>query len=154
MLCTLKNTVREIKKVAQDRGGNLANSLVDIAEQLGIKPSEATNGSAVNPKAVKDAMDEKTDKFRGFEQRDAQEFLSDLVDNIHEELELGDDKQAAPQGEHQSDTRKGSPMDDFLLTVQVCLTCQTCGYSRYVRVVACLLLSYQSWKVLLTFYLQ
>jgi ubiquitin C-terminal hydrolase len=135
MFCTLSDTVLAIKNVAQDRGGNLTTSVVGIAEQLTINPSEATTGSTVNPKAVKEAMDEKTETFRGNKQQDAHEFFGDLVENIHKELKVGDDKEVAPPGDDQRDARKGSPMDDFLLKVEVCLKCESCKYSRYVRVV-------------------
>jgi len=39
-----------------------------------------------NPTALKKQMDVLTEKFAGYEQRDAHEFLSDLVDFLHDEL--------------------------------------------------------------------
>ena len=122
---------------------------------------------AANPQAIKNAVDEKTNKFRGFRQRDAHEFLGDFIDQIHEELEdeegTHDDKQTTPESEsaeattsHDQDdnvglkdtdnegkkteskdeavsssTKRALPTDEqFRLTVQVCLTCKSCGFSR------------------------
>ena len=118
MICTLPDLIKSL----HNRGGVLTKSLTGVAEKLQKYPSRA-----VDPHAVKEAMDAKTDKFLGYEQRDAHEFLSDLIDSIHEEVQSEKPKPSeAPQAQT-------SPMDDFLLTVRVCLTCASCGYSRYVE---------------------
>jgi hypothetical protein len=113
-------------------GGKLTRSIVSVSQKLANK----TDRIAVDPRDVKAAMDEKTDKFVGFEQRDAHEFISDLVDNIHEELQ-GKDKQTEQGGRDTNNNGdvtmtndKTLPTDDFCLTVQVCLKCNSCGYSR------------------------
>jgi ubiquitin C-terminal hydrolase len=83
---------------------------------------------ATNPIAVKKAMDAITDKFVGYEQRDAHEFLSDLVDRVHDELEEETKESGA--------TEDASPLptDEFFrMNVQVCLTCDSCGYTRYAK---------------------
>jgi len=76
--------------------------------------------TAVSPKDVKTAMDKLTDKFAGYEQRDAHEFLSDLIDLLHDEL--------LEVTENEKDTL---PTDEFFrLDVKVCLTCNSCNYTR------------------------
>ena len=76
--------------------------------------------TAVRPYALKQAVDAKTDKFEGTLQRDAHEFLGDLIDRMHEEIESGKGEQVEPVDEF------------FRLNVEVCLQCKSCGYSRYV----------------------
>jgi hypothetical protein len=97
--------------------GPLARAVVETSLQL----SNVDSKLPVSPAAIKDAIDAKTDKFVGYEQRDAHEFLSDLVDGMHEELET----EAAESSLH------NLPTDDFRLSVQVCLECTSCGYTRH-----------------------
>jgi ubiquitin C-terminal hydrolase len=115
-------------------GGELSRSVILASQELADK----TDRIAVDPRDVKAAMDAKTDKFVGFEQRDAHEFISDLVDNIHEELQ-DKDKQTEPGGTDANDSGdvqmemandNALPTDDFRLTVDVCLKCNSCGYTR------------------------
>jgi ubiquitin C-terminal hydrolase len=68
------------------RNGSIGASEVAVIKELRIKPSVG-EVSPVNPHAVKGAMGEQTNTFLGLEQRDAHEFVSDLVDHIHEKLE-------------------------------------------------------------------
>lgn len=119
MICTLPDLIKSL----HNRGGALTKSLTIVAEKLQEDPVRA-----VDPHAVKEAMDAKTDKFLGYEQRDAHEFLSDLIDSIHEEVQS---EKSMPVKAPHSET---SPMDNFLLTVRVCLTCASCGYSRYAQI--------------------
>ena len=129
MLCTAIH----FWKAIEGRGGELAKSLVSVAKEL----HDQTVNTPVNPKAVKEAMDQRTDKFIGFEQRDAHEFLSDLVDGIHEELEddkkqnMGTSQDALADKEKNVLAKKATmpdlPTDEFRLTVQVCLKCESCG---------------------------
>ena len=79
----------------------LTCALLEIATAIGvlrqedvplIDPGEAKKNNkfatvkAANPTALKKQMDALTDKFAGYEQRDAHEFLSDIVDFLHDEL--------------------------------------------------------------------
>jgi ubiquitin C-terminal hydrolase len=134
------------------KGGPVSEGLLRILDQLRAPPRLGPR--ALNPRAVKQAMDVLTDKFRGYEQRDAHEFLNDLIDSVHEELEKGPTKDAeggnlseavasesgteALVTTKEEETPAGSspaekarlPTDDFRLTVEVCLECKSCGYSR------------------------
>jgi len=108
------------------------------------------NKLAGNPVALKKQMDVLTDKFVGYEQRDAHEFLSDLVDYLHDELaaplpseeEGGGKREKAAEGNMEegkatADDEKGTegksvlPTDEYFhLNVRVCLECDNCKYSR------------------------
>ena len=112
MLFTLQGLVSGLA----GSNGPLSQSLVSTADMLlGSK----TVG-AVSPRQVKWAMDDLTDKFRGYEQRDAHEFLSELVDRVHDEEE-----------EEKAEDQTNLLTDDFFrINVRVCLTCDSCGYKR------------------------
>eukprot|EP00580_Thalassiosira_gravida_P008934 CAMPEP_0201643966 /NCGR_PEP_ID=MMETSP0493-20130528/29217_1 /ASSEMBLY_ACC=CAM_ASM_000838 /TAXON_ID=420259 /ORGANISM="Thalassiosira gravida, Strain GMp14c1" /LENGTH=644 /DNA_ID=CAMNT_0048118523 /DNA_START=3 /DNA_END=1937 /DNA_ORIENTATION=- len=77
----------------------LTRALLEVATAIGVLPEEHAplisaeaarskwlSKKAGNPDALKRQMDALTDKFAGFEQRDAHEFLADLVDFLHDEL--------------------------------------------------------------------
>lgn len=167
--------------------GELTRSVTQIARRL----EDRSDTLPIDPSCVKSAMDKLSDKFLGYQQRDAHEFLSDLIDNMHEEMQKESSTalsrvatQETPSSTHEEavgtsagatqvsdetpatipavpclDTTKGAeteeakiaaedeaeqvsmetdaespacrlPTDDFLLTVEVCLECDTCGYSR------------------------
>jgi ubiquitin C-terminal hydrolase len=92
-----------------------------MAEELQL---DSPFASPVDPREVKDAMDARTDRFAGYEQRDAHEFMGELVDAIHEELQLD---------QMQSETDLSQvrlPTDDFRMTVHKILKCESCGYDR------------------------
>ncbi|KAL7453474.1 hypothetical protein ACHAWC_005147 [Mediolabrus comicus] len=141
----------------------LTKALLEVATIIGVLKDEdvplinsmeaqsmLANCDAANPSALKKQMDVLTDKFHGYEQRDAHEFLGDLVDFLHDELA------ECPDDEEKEDTTKNffqdSDEDDgiesaappaaavatpilptdeyFHLKVRVCLECNSCGYSR------------------------
>jgi len=102
----------------------LTKALLEVANAVGvlsndaslIESSDTTENKllasiAANPTALKKQMDVLTSKFAGFFQRDAHEFLSDLIDFLHDELAAekcdndaskeaeGDSKPAAAAGE-------------------------------------------------------
>ena len=79
-------------------------------------------GSAC-PSILKKEMDKLTDKFGGYEQRDAHEFLSDLIDLLHDELK-------AAKANHEDDSTELPTDKYFRLDVNVCFTCDSCKYSR------------------------
>lgn len=126
MVFSLPSTISALRAV-QHRGGTLIQSMLTVANEIAM--SKTGPATPVNPQAVKKAMDEKTDKFVGFEQRDAHEFVSDLVDHIHEELQANHDS-PSDSGTEKLNEQSSSPMDDFLLSVEVWLTCKSCGYKR------------------------
>ena len=97
------------------------------------------NKLAANPVALKKQMDVSTDKFVGYEQRDAHEFLSDLVDYLHDELaaplpseEGGEGKsEESKEGDKKGKATAVLPTDEYFhLNVRVCLECDNCKYSR------------------------
>eukprot|EP00985_Skeletonema_marinoi_P007314 scaffold3206_cov119-Skeletonema_marinoi.AAC.1 len=135
----------------------LTTALLEIAVTIGalkeedvpmISPDTARStllsSKAANPSALKKQMDVLTDKFAGYEQRDAHEFLGDLVDFLHEELvdspsdEKDDDSKKSEESNSEDAEEKPAtvvttdlPTDEYFhLKVRVCLKCKSCGYSR------------------------
>lgn len=105
----------------------LCKSLLSVASKAGILHSDvdvsALARGYVDPSELKKEMDKVTEKFSGYEQRDAHEFLSDLLDLLHEELteariSSGKMDMTLPTDEY------------FRLDLDVCLTCNSCQYSR------------------------
>jgi len=85
---------------------------------------EATRDGPVCPSILKNQMDILTDEFAGYKQQDAHEFLAKLIDLLHDELANAKDT----KGEK---TELELPTDKyFRLDVDVCLTCNSCKYSR------------------------
>lgn len=107
--------------------GTITKSICIIGQEL-----SRYHMPAVNSRMIKDAMDAVTDKYIGYEQRDAHEFISDLIDFVHDELQANESKEIV-QNENQEkiDTVKNPlPTDEFCMSVQVCLKCCSCGYTR------------------------
>jgi hypothetical protein len=158
-----------VTELAKQKEMPLTKALLEVAVAIGVLSEESTpkissenaqskllSSKAANPTALKKQMDVLTDKFVGYEQRDAHEFLSDLVDFLHDELiassEYGETKIEAADGleigelksgdsteenatkEISGEEKKSSnlpPTDEyFRLTVRVRLTCDSCKYSR------------------------
>jgi hypothetical protein len=123
---------------ASKAGRKLVPAICNLAQDLGdqktMQPGSAT------ARAIKTAIDDTTDKFRGYHQRDAHEFLGDLLDQIHEERDEkeeplskkndNEDEKKVDESSSDMDTPV-LPTDDFFrLNVEVCLNCKSCGYSR------------------------
>lgn len=107
-------------------GHPLVQSLVNLWGQLKIK-TNSTSASA-SARDVKTEIDKLTDRFVGFEQRDAHEFLGEVMDAVHEELK---EKQLEGSDGQQPAMTTKEPTDEFFrLDVRVCLTCESCGYFR------------------------
>lgn len=130
LLCT----VSEFCTRLIGQGSIVTKSLAAVAHEL-----QESTASSVNPRQVKDAIDAVTDRFSGNEQRDAHEFLSDLIDRVHDETEevkqdAETDKENLPPGTNSAEkVRKASPAltDEFFrMDVQACLKCDNCGYTR------------------------
>ena len=97
----------------------LTQALLQVAVAIGVIPenempkidsgmakSKLMTNKAANPSALKKQMDVLTDKFVGYEQRDAHEFLSDLVDHLHEELVAKEKKEVVGKGEDASSDKE------------------------------------------------
>lgn len=139
----------------------LTTALLEVAVTIGalkevdvplISPDVArstlSTSKAANPSALKKQMDVLTEKFAGYEQRDAHEFLGDLVDFLHEELvndPLEEKDDEAKKSEESDSQDSGATVEEkpatvvttdlptdeyFHLKVRVCLKCKSCGYSR------------------------
>jgi ubiquitin C-terminal hydrolase len=122
-------------------GHRLVNMFCQTYQNV-LHPKEGFEGSA-SARALKMAVDAKTDKFQGYQQRDAHEFLGDLIDQVHQEIEHDSSKD---NGEEEKEEEKKDdglssrspiskapvlPTDDFFrLNVEVCLECKSWGYSR------------------------
>ena len=95
---------------------------------------------AYNPRQLKAAVDQLTNKFEGLHQRDAHEFLGDLIDCIHEQDIASTEEGNVPKGVEPTQdsslttltsSRPREPADEFFsLNVEVNLKCMSCGYSR------------------------
>ena len=104
------------------------------------------NGTTISARPVKKVMDQLTNRFHGCQQRDAHEFLGEVIDQIHEELSppskgSGDEnksidsnkegKPVSPIGGERLEGNQIEPTDEyFRWNVQVCLKCKSCGYTR------------------------
>lgn len=85
---------------------------------------------AATARTLKLAIDAKTPKFRGYHQRDAHEFLGDLIDQVHEEIH-NKDRDEEKKDDMLPSKPEIAPTDEFFrLNVEVCLQCKSCGYSR------------------------
>jgi Ubiquitin carboxyl-terminal hydrolase len=109
------------------RGGKLSQQLIEVSRQLRESPL-----SSVSPRKIKDVMDDMTDRFSGYEQRDAHEFLSELIDRIHDELTDDADLESEDNSNSSCKKTSSSVLTDefFRLNLNVCLKCDNCGYER------------------------
>jgi len=105
------------------KGKDLSKSILSVSTDM----KDTSAFRSANPNVVKKAVDAVTDKFEGYEQRDAHEFLSDLVDRVHDELE---EERKESGIETTADTPPFPTDEYFRMNVQVCLTCDSCGYAR------------------------
>ena len=111
-LFSIPNFLRDLYKAYEvectKKDMPLTKALLEVAVVIAVIPadqmpmidasmaaSKLSSNKAANPSALKRQMDVLTDKFVGYEQRDAHEFLSDLVDCLHEELVAEEKKDRA-----------------------------------------------------------
>jgi uncharacterized UBP type Zn finger protein len=143
-LCKLYNSHTKLKTKTKLP---LTEAFLKVALAIGaLKQEDVSQGTpklklkAADPSALKAEMDKLTTKFVGIEQRDAHEFLCDLIDRLHEELArslLGTEKSEESNTDAADDEVAATvvttnlPTDEyFLLKVKVGLTCKKCGYFR------------------------
>uniref|UniRef100_A0A7S4J8P6 Ubiquitin carboxyl-terminal hydrolase n=1 Tax=Odontella aurita TaxID=265563 RepID=A0A7S4J8P6_9STRA len=122
----------EEKKEEEKSVVPLTEALLEVARSLRILPDTAPSDDddqqkkVADPTVLKRAIDALTSKFTGYEQRDAHEFVSDLIDALHDELSAAEN---AIGGD--DEVKNVLPTDEyFRLNVKVCLTCDSCGYTR------------------------
>ena len=105
---------------------SVVSSIVQLFSEL--NQVQRTPASARN---LKMAVDNKTNKFQGYQQRDANEFFGDLLDTMHDELVDADGKQEEEKKVEQQEETVYPTDNFFRMDVEVCLKCKSCGYSRY-----------------------
>jgi hypothetical protein len=92
--------------------GNLTRSIVTLANTLAVPSTPYSRSPDAKP--VKAAIDKVTDKFEGYLQRDAHEFLSDLIDQVHVELEAEVKQRAEGRGgkDESTETPEGNQVKE------------------------------------------
>jgi len=142
--------------IAKSAETTLLGGVISVARAIGVLPKENKRQNADDaqetpvvtvagdPRCIKKAMDSATDKFIGYEQRDAHEFVSDLLDLLHDNMaiekgskETDENSEIVQSNETNEEVKESKtkctppPTDEyFRLDVRVCLTCDTCGYKR------------------------
>jgi hypothetical protein len=97
----------------------LTENLLDLARRMkNLRSDRAIESSSADPSKLKEAVDKATDKFKGFQQRDAHEFAATFIDLLHDEATAASQGGVVPTDTH------------FLMKVERCLACDSCGYSR------------------------
>jgi ubiquitin C-terminal hydrolase len=132
-------------KLSSEKELPLTKAFLEIALTIGafkqvdvpLLSSETVQGTskskAADPSALKVQMDVLTNRFAGYEQRDAHEFLGALIDFLHEELadEEGSNSDTADDEVATTVVTTDLTTDEYFHTkVRVCLECMSCGYSR------------------------
>jgi len=93
------------------------NLLCQLQDELqGSTPKQL----AANPRSIKELVDKTTDRFIGYEQRDAHEFLMFALDLLDKEIKVA----------KQNDVDEASGC--FTWKQKAKLECIRCGYCRYV----------------------
>jgi len=133
-------------KLSSEKELPLTKAFLEIALTIGafkqvdvpLLSSETVQGTskskAADPSALKVQMDVLTNRFAGYEQRDAHEFLGALIDFLHEEFadEEGSNSDTADDEVAATVVTTDLPTDEYFHTkVRVCLECMSWpGYSR------------------------
>jgi hypothetical protein len=121
------------RKEGHELVATLSNLYSDLMGTGGVGESVSNRYGTVSARPVKKVMDRLTNRFNGCQQRDAHEFLGELIDQIHEELSPpSTGKEGEDKKNKENDMEKRvEPTDEyFRWNVQVCLKCKKCGYSR------------------------
>ncbi len=109
-------------------GHDLTTKLYELYQTL-LDTAATTRVASAKP--FKRVVDRLTDRFHGYQQRDAHEFLGEVIDQVHEELSPKNGKENNENSSNNNNKSQQNPTDDFFKwNVQVCLKCKSCGYSR------------------------
>uniref|UniRef100_A0A7S2HH47 Ubiquitin carboxyl-terminal hydrolase n=1 Tax=Helicotheca tamesis TaxID=374047 RepID=A0A7S2HH47_9STRA len=91
----------------------LCDALIEVFQCLRDPPPANSTFDPVNPKRLKDVVDELTSQFTGYRQQDAHEFLSTLLDLLHDEMSASVDKGDAPQDEKERCLQRTCSSEDM-----------------------------------------
>ena len=105
----------------------ICSSILVIGKELGLVSDipgiESTGSSSADPSILKKEIDKKLPDFKGYQQQDAEEFMSRLIDILHEELldatkNIGIEEKSLPTSTF------------FRLVIKLSRKCDSCGSSE------------------------
>ncbi|GFH51921.1 hypothetical protein CTEN210_08397 [Chaetoceros tenuissimus] len=105
----------------------ICSAMLSIGKELGLISDlpgiESTGSSSADPSILKKEIDKKLPNFKGYQQQDAEEFMSRLIDILHEELaaaskDIGIDEKSLPTSTF------------FRLVIKLSRKCDSCGSSE------------------------
>ena len=138
-------------KKRTNHDSSLYTSLTNLYKDM---INERNRGKVLSASHLKKCIDKSSKRFIGFEQRDAHEFTSDLIDLLHVEMDSNkgttrtlnmDQEEEDLNIENKEDINDKKikffmkreekqhplPTDEFFhMKVNVCLTCDSCNYKR------------------------